>query len=58
MNPDLVRYLSSVMRGDVKHQLNANMNAPQSESDHQPEDLVKDRFLVDSTFSLGLDEVV
>jgi hypothetical protein len=58
MNPDLVKYLSSVMRGDAKHQPVTHMNEPQSESDLQLQDLVKDHFLVDSTFALGLDEVI
>jgi hypothetical protein len=58
MDQGLVRYLSSVMRGDAKDELIAHMNDPQSESNLQFQDLVKDRFLVDSKFALYLDEVI
>ena len=58
MNPDLVKYLSSVMRGDTNYQPIAHMSGPQSDGDLQYQDLVKDHFLVDSTFALGLDEVI
>ena len=58
MNPDLVKYLSSVMRGEAKYQPITHMNDPQSECELQLQDLVKDHFLVDSTFALGLDEVI
>lgn len=58
MNPDLVKYLSSVMRGDADRQSVADLCNAQPQSDLQHHDLVKDHFLVDARFALGLDEVI
>ena len=58
MDQTLVKYLSSVMRGGANHQLVTHLNGFQSESNLQFQDLVKDHFLVDSRYALGLDEVI
>jgi len=58
MNPDLVKYLSSVMRGEMDNQSTTHLSDSQPLSDLQYHDLVKGHFLVDSTFALGLDEVI
>lgn len=58
MNPDLVKYLSSVMRGDADKQSVAELGNAQPHGNTQYHDLVKKHFLVDSRFALGLDEVI
>ena len=58
MNPDLVKYLSSVMRGDADKQSVAELGNAQPHGNLQYHDLVKDHFLVDTRFALGLDEVI
>jgi hypothetical protein len=58
MNPDLVKYLSSVMRGDENKRSVADLSNAQPHGNLQYHDLVKDHFLVDTRFALGLDEVI
>jgi len=58
MNLDLVKYLSSVMRGDISGEPTTYFYNPQDGKQNSSMDLVKDQFLVDSTFSLGLDEII
>jgi hypothetical protein len=58
MNIDLVKYLSSVMRGDMSGEPAPYFYNSQDDKQNSSLDLVKDQFLVDSTFSLGLDEII
>ena len=58
MNPDLVKYLSSVMRGEASPQSDTQLASSQFCSHQQFDDLVKDHFLVDARFALGLDEII
>lgn len=58
MNLDLVKYLSSVMRGDMGGEPTPYFYNSHDGRQSSSMDLVKDQFLVDSTFSLGLDEII
>jgi hypothetical protein len=46
------------MRGDMSGEPTTYFYNPQDGKQNSSMDLVKDQFLVDSTFSLGLDEII
>lgn len=58
MNVDLVKYLSGVIRGNLSDPSLTHLGMTQKVHDQKEKDSAKDHFLVDSRYSLGLDEII
>lgn len=58
MNLDLAKYLSAVIRGNANDPLLTNLGVSQRCHDQKDKDPAKDHFLVDSRYSLRLDEII
>ena len=58
MNVDLVKYLSAVIRGNLSDPVLTHFGMTQKVCDQKEKDPVKDHFLVDSSYSLSLDEII
>ena len=58
MNVDLVKYLSEVIRGNISDPSLTHFDTTQKAYDQKDKDPAKDHFLVDSRYSLGLDEII
>ena len=58
MNVDLVKYLSAVIRGNLSDPSVAYLGMTQQADDEKGRDPAKDHFLVDSRYSLALDEII
>jgi hypothetical protein len=58
MNVDLVKYLSAVIRGNLSDPSVTHFGMTGQVDDQKGKDSVKDHFLVDSRYSLRLDEVI
>jgi hypothetical protein len=58
MNVDLVKYLSAVIRGNLSDPSVNHFGMIQQADDQKGKDPAKDHFLVDSRYSLALDEII
>ncbi|QWD62975.1 hypothetical protein [Polynucleobacter sp. MWH-UH25E] len=58
MNVDLVKYLSAVIRGNLSDPSVTCLGMTQQADDEKGRDPAKDLFLVDSRYSLALDEII
>lgn len=58
MNVDLVKYLSAVIRGNLSDPIVTDFDVAQNSYVQKDQDLAKDHFLVDSKYSLELDEII
>jgi hypothetical protein len=58
MNVDLVKYLSAVIWGNLSDPSLTHFGMTGKVDDQKGKDPVKDHFLVDSRYSLRLDEII
>jgi hypothetical protein len=58
MNVDLVKYLSAVIRGNLSDPSVTHLGMTGQADDQKGKDPAKDHFLVDTRYSLRLDEVI
>ena len=58
MNVDLVKYLSAVIRGNLSDPSVTHFGRTGQIDDQKGKDPAIDHFLVDTRYSLGLDEII